>query len=193
MRQRAGASMDRWQSLPRAPRSSGPASTRVAAHRRGPKADPAGGSLSPPSHRLPAACSTATPSCASRWAAARPRPGALPVVIAAPPADAAAAILSLPVPICSCLASPTLSIMLDNESRYKLQVIYASLNSVLRQLHYYWRVLRRDTLPLSVRHLHPYVSVVRVVVNRLARRIGTVAFELAGRNGRIPKYRHLLV
>src|ERR1017187_9858018 len=67
--------------------------------------------------------------------------------------------------------------------------------SVVRPLHFYSRVLRCNTLPLSVRHLHPYISPARMFIDRLARRIGALTFEPARRYGRITEcpYLHIVV
>src|ERR1039457_1528614 len=109
-------------------RPSAPASTRAAAPARAPRVDRADDSSAHPIHRLVAARSTATPSCASLPRAEPPRPVPLHAAITARLAVAVAATSSLPVLSCSCSASPTLPIMLDHAASNKLQSIYASLN-----------------------------------------------------------------
>src|ERR1017187_4767564 len=120
---RLGAmSTDPWQSPRLTHQPSTPASTRGAAHPRARRADRADVSSVLPSHRLAAARSTATLSCASPPRAAPPPPAPLHSAVAV------AATSALPVLSCTCLASPTLPIMLDHAARNKLQSIYASLN-----------------------------------------------------------------
>src|ERR1019366_5314083 len=105
-----------------------PASTRGAAHPRARRADRADVSSVLPSHRLAAARSTPTLSCASPPRAAPPPPAPLHSAVAVRLAVAVAATSALPVLSCPCLASPTLPIILDHAARNKLQSIYASLN-----------------------------------------------------------------
>src|ERR1035438_8143072 len=129
---RLGAtSTDPWQSPRLTHQPSTPASTRGAAHPRARRADRADVSSVLPSHRLAAARSTATLSCASPPRAAPPPPAPLHSAVAVRLAVAVAATSALPVLSCPCLASPTLPIMLDHAARNKLQSIYASLNNRL--------------------------------------------------------------
>src|SRR5665213_821089 len=109
-------------------RPSAPASPRAAAPARAPRVDRADDSSAHPIHRLVAARSTATPSCASLPRVEPLRPVPLHAAITAQLAVAVAATSSLPVLFCSCSASPTLPIMLDHAASNKLQSIYASLN-----------------------------------------------------------------
>src|ERR1700736_2315538 len=55
----------------------------------------------------------------------------------------------------------------------------------------YCRPMTRDTLPLSVWHLHPCISKALTHVERLAGRVRTLSSEEASRNRRIAKYRYL--
>src|SRR5438874_5700424 len=47
--------------------------------------------------------------------------------------------------------------------------------------------MTRDTLPVSVRHLHPCISKALMSVERLSRRIGALCLEVARRDGRTAK------
>src|SRR5437667_10590322 len=47
--------------------------------------------------------------------------------------------------------------------------------------------MTRDTLPVSVRHLHPCISKALMGVERLSRRIGALCLEVARRDGRTAK------
>ena len=51
--------------------------------------------------------------------------------------------------------------------------------------------MTRDTLPLSVWHLHPCISKALMHVERLAGRVRALSSEEASRNSRIAKYRYL--
>src|SRR6202008_4464981 len=58
-------------------------------------------------------------------------------------------------------------------------------------LYLYKRAMTRNTLPLSVRHLHPGIGPALMNIARLSRRIGALSFEAARRDGRIAKCRYL--
>lgn len=51
--------------------------------------------------------------------------------------------------------------------------------------------MSRNTLPFSVRHLHPCISPALTSVHRLPGVIGALSCEAARRDGRIAKYRYL--
>jgi hypothetical protein len=55
------------------------------------------------------------------------------------------------------------------------------------------RVLRGDALPVSIRHLDPRVGPTIMRINRLARRVGALTYERAGRYGSVAIYRYLHV
>jgi hypothetical protein len=50
----------------------------------------------------------------------------------------------------------------------------------------YWRPLTRNTLPLTVGHLHPSIGPALIVIEKPSRRVGTATFEAARRYDRIP-------
>ena len=53
--------------------------------------------------------------------------------------------------------------------------------------------MTRDTLPLTVGHLHPRIGPALRLIERLSRRIGVLTFEASCRYGRIAKYRYLYI
>lgn len=55
--------------------------------------------------------------------------------------------------------------------------------------------MTRNTLPLSVRHLHPCIGKALMNIERLSRRIGALCLEVARRDGRTAKccYLHIVV
>src|SRR6202521_5136581 len=57
-------------------------------------------------------------------------------------------------------------------------------------LYFHWRFMTRNTLPLSVRHLHPCISPALMSIERLSRRIGALCFEDSRRDGRMAKCRY---
>jgi hypothetical protein len=58
-------------------------------------------------------------------------------------------------------------------------------------LYFYWRAMTRNTLPLTVGHLHPRIGPALMNIERLSRPIGALTFEASRRDGRIAKYRYL--
>jgi hypothetical protein len=54
-------------------------------------------------------------------------------------------------------------------------------------LHFDSRGMSRNTLPLSVWHLHPRVGPALIFIKRLTRCIGPLAFEASGRAGCMAK------
>src|SRR5713226_3950746 len=57
-------------------------------------------------------------------------------------------------------------------------------------LYLYERAMTRNTLPLSVRHLHPCIRPALMNIERLSRSIGALSREAARRDGRIAKCRY---
>ena len=53
--------------------------------------------------------------------------------------------------------------------------------------------MTRNTLPVSVRHLHPGICKAFIRIERLSRRIGPLSFEASRRYGRIAKYPYLYI
>jgi len=60
-------------------------------------------------------------------------------------------------------------------------------SALCARLYLYCRPLSRNTLPLTVGHLHPCIGPALMDVHRLSRRICALAFEAARRDGRIAK------
>src|SRR5262245_40734781 len=62
------------------------------------------------------------------------------------------------------------------------------LFTCVKYLHFYWRNMAGNTLPLSARHLHPSIGPAHMFIHRLSRRIGALRFGGSRRDSRIAEY-----
>jgi hypothetical protein len=62
-------------------------------------------------------------------------------------------------------------------------------------LYFYWRLMTRNTLPLTAGHFHPRISPTLMNIHRLSRRIGAPSLEDSRCDGRIAKdsYKYIFV